>query len=459
MTLLHLLGFGLIISGSFFLISRFRLNALALQQDRVPRSLPRLHGLYAGCFAFAPVLVLATLWAVFAPSVLEALALNTAETQSVFVDALTRRQFLAELYSILEGQALRQPDPLVLQAAQTYAKAKAISFQAVSVLALACSIAAGIWALKRSTLGFNAHSRLDRLTTRALLFCSGIVVAATLAILVSLLLETLRFFELVNPASLLGAGWSPQSSLGDSQGGGVGDYGVAALLAGTAIISLVAIALAAPLGLMVAMYLSQYANRSARRVAKPLLEVLAGIPTVVYGFFAVLVVAPALRGAGQGLGLDISAQSALAAGLVMGVMITPYVSSLCEDAISAVPAKIRDGSLALGATRAETIWRVLLPSALPGISSAFLLAISRTIGETMIVLMAAGLAANLTANPLESVTTVTVQIVQALTGELQFDSAKTLSAFMLGMILFILTLFMNITALALRRRHQRKVQR
>ena len=213
-------------------------------------------------------------------------------------------------------------------------------------------------------------------------------------------------------------------------------------------------AVAAPVGLLSAIYMSEYAAPKARAVLKPLLEILAGIPTVVYGFFAALTVAPFVRESGGLLGLDVASESALAAGVVMGIMIIPFVSSLSDDAIAAVPNSLREGSYGLGATQSETIRSVILPAALPGIVGGLLLGVSRAIGETMIVVMAAGLAANLTANPFEAVTTVTVQIVTLLTGDQEFDSAKTLAAFALGLMLFLVTLTLNIIALYVVRRYR-----
>ena len=226
------------------------------------------------------------------------------------------------------------------------------------------------------------------------------------------------------------------------------------MFAGTLLITAIAIGVAAPIGLMSAIYLSEYAGPRLRAVVKPLLEILAGIPTVVYGFFAALTIAPFFRGIGESIGLGVSSESALAAGMVMGIMIIPFVSSLSDDVINAVPQSLRDGSAGLGATKSETIRKVIIPAALPGIVSALMLAISRAIGETMIVVMAAGLAANLTANPLEAVTTVTVQIVSLLVGDQEFDSAKTLAAFALGLVLFCVTLCLNIIALQVIRRYQ-----
>jgi phosphate transport system permease protein len=215
---------------------------------------------------------------------------------------------------------------------------------------------------------------------------------------------------------------------------------------------------AVPFGLMSAIYLAEYASRPVRNIAKPLLEILAGIPTVVYGFFAALTVAPAIRSLGESIGLSVSSESALAAGAVMGIMIIPFVSSLSDDVITAVPQAMRDGSYGLGATKSETVRKVVIPAALPGIVGGILLAVSRAIGETMIVVMAAGLAANMTANPLEAVTTVTVQIVTLLTGDQEFDSAKTLAAFALGLMLFVVTLCLNVIALHVVRKYREQYE-
>jgi phosphate transport system permease protein len=257
---------------------------------------------------------------------------------------------------------------------------------------------------------------------------------------------------------LLGLKWSPQMAIRADQVGSSGSFGAVPLFTGTLMISAIAMFVAVPIGLMSAIYLSEYANRRFRAVAKPLLEILAGIPTVVYGFFAALVVAPALRDAGAAIGLDVSSESALAAGLVMGIMIIPFVSSLSDDVINAVPQALRDGSYAMGATRSETVRKVIIPAALPGIVGGVLLAVSRAIGETMIVVMAAGLAANLTANPLDTVTTITVQIVTLLVGDQEFDSPKTLAAFALGLMLFVVTLILNIIALHVVRKYREQYE-
>jgi phosphate transport system permease protein len=290
-----------------------------------------------------------------------------------------------------------------------------------------------------------------------LVAASLIAILTTFGIVLSLIVESFRFFQIVSPIEFLfGTNWSPQTAIRADQVGSSGAFGAVPLFWGTVFIgAIIAMVVAIPLGLMTAIYLTQYAAPGFRRVAKPVLEVLAGVPTVVYGFFAALTVAPAVRDFAVSIGIsDASSESALAAGLVMGVMIIPFVSSMADDALAAVPNAMRDGSLAMGATPSETIRKVLIPAALPGIVGGVLLAVSRAIGETMIVVMAAGLAANLTLNPFDSVTTVTAQIVALLTGDQEFDSAKTLSAFALGLVLFLVTLLLNIYALSVVKKYR-----
>jgi phosphate transport system permease protein len=284
-----------------------------------------------------------------------------------------------------------------------------------------------------------------------LAMASAVAILTTIGIVLSVAYESLRFFvEIPLTNFLFSSAWAPTST--------PASFGIAPVLAGTLLITAIAICVAGPLGLFSAIYLAEYATLNTRRVLKPFLEMLAGIPTVVLGFFAALTVAPLLRGWGEAFGLSIASESALAAGLVMGMMIVPLISSLSDDIINAVPQSLRDGSYALGATKSETVRRVVLPAALPGIVSAFILAISRAIGETMIVVMAAGLAANLTFNPFAAVTTVTVQIATLLVGDQEFDSAKTLSAFALGLVLFVTTLSLNIIALRVVRKYREQYE-
>jgi phosphate transport system permease protein len=279
--------------------------------------------------------------------------------------------------------------------------------------------------------------------------------ATTIGILASVMFETFRFFERVSPAEFLfGLHWSPQTAIRADQGGSSGAFGIVPLIAGTLLITTIAMLIAAPIGLFAAIYMAEYATPRFRNFAKPILEILAGIPTVVLGFFAALTLAPIIRASGEALGLNVASESALAAGVVMGMMIIPFVSSLSDDIINAVPQSLRDGSYAMGATQSETIKKVVLPAAFGGIVSALMLAISRAVGETMIVVMAAGLAGNLTFNPLEAVTTFTVQIKTILVGDQEFDSAKTLSAFALGFVLFFFTLTLNVIALQIVKRYR-----
>ena len=306
----------------------------------------------------------------------------------------------------------------------------------------------GAGSYKRESV--SSRKLKERVAILFLIACSSVAVLTTAGIILSLVFESARFFTLIPLTDFLfGLEWSPQTALRDDQVGATGLFGMIPLFAGTLLITLIAMVIAAPVGLMAAIYMAEYASSRARDIIKPCLEVLAGIPTVVYGFFAALTVAPFFRNLGDAYGIVISSESALAAGLVMGIMIIPFVSSLSEDVISAVPRSLREGSYGMGATQSETIKQVVIPAALPGIISALLLATSRAIGETMIVVMAAGLGANLTANPFEAVTTVTVQIVTLLVGDQEFDSAKTLAAFALGLVLFFITLALNVIALVI----------
>jgi len=320
--------------------------------------------------------------------------------------------------------------------------------------------AAGAWyARSRIAPSLNARVPVERAMRSGLALSSLVAILTTVGIIASLVFEAARFFERV-PLSefLFGLQWSPQTAIRADQVGSSGAFGAIPVFAGTLLITFIAMSVAVPIGLLSAVYLAEYAEPRVRALVKPLLEVLAGIPTVVYGFFAALTVAPTFRNLGERLGLEVSSESALVAGGVMGVMIIPFVSSLSDDVIKAVPQSLREASLGLGATPSETIRRVVLPAALPGVVGAVLLAVSRAVGETMIVVMAAGLAANLTANPLEAVTTVTVQIVTLLVGDQEFDSAKTLAAFALGLALFLVTLALNAIALEVVRRNREQYE-
>ena len=318
----------------------------------------------------------------------------------------------------------------------------------MAALVLAIAVAGLAYGRSKISHQFRARNNVENFVMILLVASSTIAILTTIGIVFSLLFESFRFFQKVSPMDFLfGLEWSPQIALRSDQVGSAGLFGAIPLFVGTLLISFIAMCVAAPVGLLAAIYMSEYAPYKLRATLKPMLEILAGIPTVVYGFFAALTVAPLFRDLGEGAGIAISSESALAAGVVMGIMIIPFVSSIADDVITAVPQSMREGSLGLGATKSETIRHVVIPAALPGIVGGLLLAVSRAIGETMIVVMAAGLAAKLSVNPLEAVTTVTVQIVTLLVGDQEFDSAKTLAAFALGLLLFCVTLVLNIIAL------------
>jgi phosphate transport system permease protein len=351
--------------------------------------------------------------------------------------------------------------PELRDAANAYASTYRFGNWLILGLGLASGVAALGWGLSRVSMTFRARNNFERFVNIMLLIAASIAVLTTVGIVFSVVGETYRFFfdpDIKGKPTvfdfLFGTEWIPQAAMRADQGEISTAYGFIPLLTGTLLITTIAICVAGPLGLFSAIYLAEYAGPRVRAAVKPILEILAGIPTVVLGFFAALTVAPLIRGWGAYFGLDIASESALAAGLVMGMMIIPFISSLSDDVINAVPQSLRDGAYALGATKSETVKQVVLPAALPGIVSAFMLAISRAIGETMIVVMAAGLAANLTFNPLEAVTTITVQIKTILVGDQEFDSAKTLAAFALGFVLFFVTLMLNFIALRVVQRYR-----
>jgi len=344
-------------------------------------------------------------------------------------------------------------------AADHYRSLETTSKAALAVVTIAIAIIGMAIVNAKITPTLRARNLVEKVLQYVLIACSTIAIFTTIGIVLSVLYEAIRFFHAIPITDFLfGLKWSPQTAIRADQVGSSGAFGAVPVFLGTALISVIAMLVAVPIGLMSAIYLSEYAGNKLRTAAKPLIEILAGIPTVVYGFFAALTVAPFIRDTGSFLGLSVSSESALAAGLVMGIMIIPFVSSLSDDFINAVPQALRDGSYSLGATQSETIRRVVLPAALPGIVGGVLLAVSRAIGETMIVVMAAGLAANLTVNPLKTVTTVTVQIVTLLVGDQEFDSPKTLAAFALGLLLFLVTLILNVIALHVVRKYREQYE-
>lgn len=413
-------------------------------------SRPHYYGNFVALWCGIPALLILLVWTVFQTSIVEFLVHANLAPELINTDAAQMSLVMNDIRNLALGNITSGEITLAVRAASDhYVSLMTISSLAQFVVVLVFGIAGVSYARKRINPKFRARNQVEKILIALLVLCSAIAILTTIGIILSLVFESYRFFEKVSPTEFLfGLKWSPQTALRVDQVAASGAFGAIPLFAGTLLITLVAMCVAGPIGLLSAIYMAEYASPKIRGTVKPLLEILAGIPTVVYGFFAALTVAPFLRGQGSVMGLDISSESALSAGLVMGIMIIPFVSSLSDDVINAVPQSLREGSYGLGATKSETIKRVILPAALPGIVGSFMLAISRAIGETMIVVMAAGLGANLTANPFEAVTTVTVQIVTLLVGDQEFDSAKTLAAFALGLVLFCVTLILNIIAMA-----------
>lgn len=411
-------------------------------------SLPVYHGIHAALWCAVPSFVVFALWTVADGSIIHTLLVHDLPIEMQQLPANELGLIVNQIENIAAGAEQGSSNWVLIEAAAHLKQLQQISWWSMLsfITCMLTLILALCW--RRIQPAFRAREKVENSFRLALLFCSMVAILTTVGIVLSVVFESIRFFQTVPITEFLfGLEWSPQMAIRKDQVGASGSFGAVPLFAGTLLVAGIAMLVAVPAGLMSAIYLSEYASRRVRSYVKPALEVLAGIPTVVYGFFAALTIAPAIRDFGVTLGLDASSESALAAGLVMGVMTIPFVSSLSDDVISAVPQSLRDGSFGLGATHSETIKNVVIPAALPGIVGGVLLAISRAIGETMIVVMAAGLSANLTANPFEAVTTVTVQIVTLLVGDQEFDSPKTLAAFALGLMLFVTTLLLNIYAL------------
>lgn len=454
-----------VFSAAAYMAGRRRAAAAAGGRLASLHSLPGYAGVYAALWAGGPALLVLCLLLAFGGRI--ETALTAAELPQAVQDlpAEQRDLFIRDAQAAAAGEPRSgvRYEGAVLAALESEAaevrRAHALLRWSTLGLAIALALAGFVHAYPRLSRDFRARNKVEGWVSGALVLCSAVAVLTTLGIVLSLIFESLRFFSAVSPFEFLfGTHWAPQGAFRADQAGGQGAFGAVPLFVGTFLIMLIAMLVAGPVGLFSAIYLSEYAGPRTRAWVKPLLEVLAGVPTVVYGFFAALTVGPALRGFINGVGeviggplgaylSQVQNQMALVAGAVMGIMLIPFVSSLSDDIINSVPQSLRDGSYAMGATKSETVKRVILPAALPGIMGAFLLAVSRAVGETMIVTMAAGLAANLTVNPLDTVTTVTVQIVTLLTGDQEFDSPRTLAAFGLGLTLFTATLALNVVAL------------
>jgi len=437
-----------------------RRRAAALASRGAPRalhSLPSYHGSYVALWSAIPALAIALAWLVAAPHVIESMVVDALPDDLRALPAGELDVLMNEIKNLADGYVARAPSPAVQAATDLTNRLRGISAAGVAAVALALASLGLLFGRRRLVPDLRARNKVETAVTAAMLGCSTLAVITTFGIMLSLLFEAIRFFHVVPLGDFLfGLQWSPQTALRADQAGSSGAFGAVPLIVGTLLVTVVALLVAGPIGLMAAIYMANYARPRVRATIKPILEILAGIPTVVYAFFAVLTVAPLFRDVGARLGLDVASESALAAGVVMGIMIIPFISSLSDDVMNAVPRAMRDGALALGSTTSETIREVVLPAALPGIVGAFMLAFSRAVGETMIVVMAAGLAANLTVNPLDAVTTVTVQIVTLLVGDQEFDSPKTLSAFALGLLLFTVTLALNVIALGIVKRYREK---
>ncbi len=446
---------------SFFIGSKRSIAVSSVRKGRRNlHSRPNYYGFMVAIWAGLPAILILILWSAFNSSIVTSLTIAGLPESMQVQSKDELGLFINKIKNLSSSGNIKSESDLVKKdAALHYQKLEEISTLAKTTIVFVIALLGMLFGRSLVKPETRARNMVETVVRWAMILCASIAILSTVGIVMSVLFESIRFFDAVPPADFLfGTHWSPQTSMRSDQVGSSGSFGAIPLFVGTLLISAIALIIAVPLGLMAAIYLSEYANSKVRAFAKPTLEILAGIPTVVYGFFAALTVAPFIRNMGESIGLSVASESALAAGLVMGVMIIPFVSSLSDDVISAVPQAMRDGSYGMGATKSETIRQVVIPAALPGIVGGVLLAASRAIGETMIVVMAAGLSAKLTINPLEAVTTVTVQIVTLLTGDQEFDSPKTLAAFALGLGLFVITLMLNIAALHIIRKYREQYE-
>ncbi|MAK17602.1 MAG: phosphate ABC transporter permease subunit PstC [SAR116 cluster bacterium] len=455
-------SFSLAIAVLLFSSAYFFLGTRASTTQRASgsrlHSLPHYYGLFAGLVAAIPALLLLAVLAIGDDIIFRSMALDFVPDEVKAGDNYKEVIVLAQITNVVNGINFGEQPQWVHDAADAWRGWDATSTTLKTITTLSLSLLAGLFAYRQINPGFRSRNAVERILMIVLAGSSAIAIFTTIGIVFSVVFESMRFFALV-PVSefLFGLTWNPQFEGAERAGSGqqgLATYGSVPLFVGTFLISVVALSVAVPVGLFSAIYLSEYASPRVRAVVKPLMELLAGVPTVVYGFFAALTVAPFIRGMGMNLGLDVASESALAAGLVMGIMIIPFVSSLSDDVINAVPQALRDAAYGLGSTQSETVRQVVLPAALPGVVAAILLAVSRAVGETMIVVMAAGLAANLSLNPLDAVTTVTSQIVTILVGDQEFESAKTLSAFALALTLIVITLVLNFMALQIVKKYR-----
>jgi phosphate transport system permease protein len=455
-TALLFLILGLALIG--WITGRARAAAFVSGKSGQLHSLPSYHGWYLALWAVIPPLLFLAVWSSISPAMVTNSVLTSSAASGLPDDAFARAAILSEARAIASGLQDTAFQPQSEKLVPFYRSALSYYQWLGTAATLLLLFAGAVYAYSRIRPDFRARNTVERLVLGVLFLASVLAIVTTIGIFASLIFESMRFFSQVSPLEFLfGTNWNPKSSLTAGQDNG---YGAIPLFWGTIFIgAIIAMIVAIPIGLMSAIYLTQYADARVRKIMKPVLEILAGVPTVVYGYFAALTVAPAVRSFGVMIGVsNPAADNALAAGLVMGIMIIPLVSSMADDSIAAVPNAMRDGSLAMGATKSETIKKVLIPAALPGVIAGILLAVSRAIGETMIVVMAAGYTANLSANPFASISTVTVQIVALLTGDQDFGSPQTLAAFALGLVLFLVTLLLNLIALRVVKRYREEYE-
>ncbi|EXB25932.1 phosphate ABC transporter permease subunit PstC [Acinetobacter courvalinii] len=421
-------------------------------------SRPGYYGALVALWCGIPAFLILIIWNLVEPSVLQHIIFNNIPASvSANLDAAGRDVLSSRIQAIASGFGVTdQPAAYEVAAAQQLAKFQTIGSFAKLAVVICAGLAGLVWAKRHVSQQFRARNQVEKAINVGLILCSGVAILTTIGIVLSMLREALHFFQFVSPVDFFfGTEWNPGFS---TSGNAEGSYGILPLIWGTLMVSGIALLVAVPIGLLIAIYLAEYASPRLRSWAKPTIEVLAGIPTIVYGVFALMIIGPFFKLVGESIGVDINATSALTAGFVMGIMIIPFVSSLSDDIITQVPRSLRDGSLGLGATKSETIRQVVLPAALPGITGAFLLAVSRAVGETMIVVLAAGNSPLLHANPLEAVSTVTVTIVKQLTGDTDFASPQALVAFALGLTLFVITLGLNIIALYIVRKYREQYE-
>lgn len=421
-------------------------------------SRPGYYGTLVALWCGIPACLVFIVWSLVEPIMLKQLVLNYLPEQMIAGMNTTNLTVVVDrVQALASGLAVTDmPHAYELAAAEQMKRIVSISSYIKLVMVISVAVAGLVWAKRRISTQLRARHQVEKVISISLALCSGVAILTTLGIVMSMFGEAMRFFSFVSPIDFFfGREWNPGFS---SSGHAEGSYGLFPLLWGTLMVSGIAMLVAVPIGLMIAIYLAEYASPRFRAWAKPMIEVLAGIPTIVYGVFALMILGPFFKSLGTFIGIDINATSALTAGVVMGIMIIPFVSSLSDDIITQVPRALRDGSLGLGATKSETIRQVVFPAALPGIMGAFLLAASRAIGETMIVVLAAGNSPILHANPFEAVSTVTMTIVNQLTGDIDFASPQALVAFALGLTLFVITLGLNIIALIIVRKYREQYE-